>query len=168
MRVNGVPTAPIHEGGGIYGLDTAAGDQITLAATPFTAWQEFHFGSPADPNADPTADPDGDGVENGIEFLTGSIPTEHSSRNSPTYERDSDSGNIVVHFFRVDAAEAYAVTIEYSTDLTEWSSIPVPAGGVSGPPVAVVDNGSDADEITAVIPPVTDPKKFVRVKIMIP
>jgi hypothetical protein len=115
----------------------------------------------------PDADPDRDGVDNGIEFLTGSVPSDHASHKVPAVVRNG-SGDLVVSFERVDAAEAYPVAVEYGTDLQGWTAIPVPTAAISGPPVTVVDNGTDPDAITVVVPAAGDPRKFARVSIAIP
>jgi autotransporter-associated beta strand protein len=135
-------------------------------ASPYQTWAGSYNLTGAD--ALPSADPDGDGIDNGIEFLTGSVPTDPASGNAPTVQRDPGTGNLVVHFFRVDAAEAYAVAVEHGTDLAGWTVIAVPNDGIAGPPVTVVDHDAAPDEITVVIPPGADPRQFARVAITVP
>lgn len=144
-----------------------AGGTLTLTAG-YASWIASFFPGVTDPAIiGPDADPDHDGVDNGIEFLTGSVPSDHLSHKAPTTVRNG-SGDLVVSFERVDAAEAYPVVVEYGTDLQGWSIIPVPTAAISGPPVTVVDNGTDPDAITVVVPAAGDPRKFARVGIAIP
>ena len=116
----------------------------------------------------PDADPDFDGVANGIEFMLGTSPANGSSRSVPAVTRDG-SGNLVVSFTRVDAAEAFPVVVESSTNLQPpWTEITIPNDETAGPPVTVLDNGTSPDSITVIVPGAPEPKKFARVKIVIP
>lgn len=116
----------------------------------------------------PDADPDHDGVPNGIEFLTGTSPANPAGAASVSTTIDS-SGNLVLHFKRVDAAKAYTVAVESSPGLLPpWSSFLVTNDSVTGPPLTVVENGTAADDITVTIPADGAPRKFARVRIVIP
>ena len=119
-------------------------------------------------NRAPDADPDFDGVSNGIEFMLGTSPANGASRSVPSVTRDG-SGNLVVSFTRVDAAEAFPVVVESSTNLQPpWTAVTVPNDAITGPPITVVDNGTSPDSVTVIVPGAPDPKKFARVKIVIP
>ncbi|MCU0749419.1 MAG: hypothetical protein MUF13_07740, partial [Akkermansiaceae bacterium] len=116
----------------------------------------------------PDFDFDNDGVANGLEFMTGSSPVDAGDANLPAVSING-SGDLVVSFERDDDAEAYDVFVETSTTLTgSWTEIAVPNAAVAGPPVDVVDNAAAPDDITVTIPAGVDPKKFARVKIVIP
>jgi hypothetical protein len=81
-------------------------------------------------------------------------------------------GNLVFTFKRSDASEAYAVSVETSTDLLAWppaKAYAVPTAATTGPPVTVVDNGpATLDDVTVTIPMAPDAKKFARLKAVIP
>ena len=107
-------------------------------------------------------------MANGIEFMTGSVPNDGSSKNAPSIVVNG-SGDLVVTFQRVDAAKSCEVAVEYSTTLqAPWTSIIVPNSDTAGPPVTVVDNGTAPDSVTVVIAANGDPAKFARVRIVIP
>ncbi len=149
--------------------ETGASAQV--AVTPVAAGYEGwlnSYPSLTGSNRSPDADPDGDGMPNGIEFMTGSSPTNSASSFPPTLSLDA-SHNLVLHFRRVDAAKAYAVSVESTVDFQgPWTSQPVSTSSVNGPPVTVVENGTAPDDVTVVVTANNAFTKFARVRIAIP
>ncbi len=147
------------------------GSSAQVSVTPVaTGYEGWLAGYPAitGPNRSPDADPDGDGQPNGIEFMTGTSPASSASSAPVTATRDG-SGNLVLQFKRMDAAKAYTVTVESTSDFSApWTSVTVPLASIAGPPVTVLENGSAADDITVVIPANGAAEKFARVRIAIP
>jgi fibronectin-binding autotransporter adhesin len=140
---------------------------IPSSGTPYDSWLTA-YPSITGANRSPDADPDSDGVANGIEFMLGTSPADGASRAVPSITRDG-SGNLVVSFTRVDAAEAFPVIVESSPNLQPpWTAVTVPNDAIAGPPITVVDNGTAPDSITVIVPGAPDPRKFARVKITIP
>ena len=75
----------------------------------------------------------------------------------------------MLRFKRVDAAKAYTVAVDSSTNFQPpWTSLIVTNNSITGPPLTVAENGTAADDITVVIPSAGAPKKFARVRITIP
>lgn len=153
----------------VYGYnDGNSSNNIALVRTvdPYTAWID---GYPVITGADraPDADFDNDGVPNGIEFVLGSDPT--SAASTGELGRAVSGGNLVLTFKRSVASKAYAVAVEHGTTLTAWPGlIPVPTVTTSGPPVSVIVNAPNADDVTVTIPMGADPKKFARIRVDIP
>lgn len=140
---------------------------VKIGGDAYTSWIDT-FVTITGADRAPDADPDNDGVENAIEFMTGTIPSDASSNNAPNITRNGP-GDLVVTFNRADEAEAYEVAVEHSTGLAApWTSIIVPNSATAGPPVTVVDNGSNADSVTVVVPANGDPRKFARVRVTVP
>jgi len=67
-----------------------------------------------------SADADGDGIPNAIEFLSGTIPTSAGSR--PAFAVDRSGAELILSFTRLRDSGPVAGTVEWSTDLTEWTS----------------------------------------------
>ncbi|MEK7954169.1 beta strand repeat-containing protein [Luteolibacter soli] len=151
------------------GEETPISSQVSVTPNPagYDGWLAT-YPSITGPDRSPDADPDHDGMPNGIEFMTGTSPA--SAASSSIISRSLDAtGNIVLQFKRVDAAKAYAVTVESSTNLvTPWTSVTVPTSAITSPALTVVENGTDPDDITVVIPASGASKKFARVRIAIP
>jgi hypothetical protein len=140
---------------------------VTPVAVGYEGWLA-DYPSITGPTRAADADPDGDGIPNGIEFLTGTSPAE-ASNAAPMSNTMDGSGNLVLQFKRVDAAKAYAVTVESATGIAgPWTSIAVPNIATSTPAMTVIENGSAADDITVVIPHEGQAKKFARIRIAIP
>jgi len=151
------------------GEETGISGQVSVTPVPagYEGWLAA-YPSITGPDRSADADPDRDGVPNGIEFLTGTSPADSSGPSPVSTTRDS-SGNLVLHFKRVDAAKAYTVAVDSSPDFQiPWTSLVVPNNAVTGPSLTVVENGAAADDITVVIPADGQAKKFARVRIAIP
>lgn len=118
-------------------------------------------------NRAPGVDFDNDGLDNGIEFVIGSDPTQTTGSATSGYPAATvTGGNLVFTFKRSTASKAYPVTVETSTDLATWppaKAYLVPTADTAGPPVAV-----SGETVTVTIPMAPDASKFARVKADIP
>jgi hypothetical protein len=151
------------------GEETAISGQVSVTPNPegYDGWLSTYPSITGDDRS-PDADPDHDGMPNGIEFMTGTSPASASSVAAISSSVDA-TGNIVLQFQRVDAAKAYPVTAESTTNLvTPWTSVTIPNSATTGPALTVVENGTAPDDITVVVPSSGAAKKFARVRIAIP
>lgn len=116
----------------------------------------------------PTADPDSDGLNNLLEFTLGGSPVVSSPSISPV--ATVDASNITLTFKRSDESESPVTTqtVQISTDLADWTTIPAITIGASDnlPAVTVAENGTAPDDITVVIPRSGSVKKFVRLNVV--
>lgn len=112
-----------------------------------------------------SADPDNDGIDNAVEYVLGGNPTVSSQAGLPTSSAAGD--NLVFTFSRSDGSETpdVSVSVDYGSDLTGWTSVPI--GATSAGIVTVAENGADPDLITVTIPKNGDPAKFARLKVTV-
>ena len=151
------------------GEETAISGQVSVTPNPegYDGWLAT-YPSISGENRSPDADPDQDGMPNGIEFMTGTSPASASSMATISSIVNA-TGDIVLQFKRVDAAKAYPVTVESSSNfVTPWTSVTVPNSATAGSNLTVVENGTGPDDVTVVIPSSGASKKFARVRIAIP
>jgi autotransporter-associated beta strand protein len=132
-------------------------------AQPYLAWSAAKGLTGND--ALKTADPDNDGMVNLLEYFLDGTPTSFTA--APT--ASTVGSNLSISFKRRDDAEAdvAAQFVRVSTDLVTWTDVAIPAasGTVSGVTFTIVENGADADDVTASVPMGTDVKKFLGVKV---
>ncbi|RYD67244.1 MAG: DUF642 domain-containing protein, partial [Verrucomicrobiaceae bacterium] len=151
------------------GEETAISSQVTVTPNPegYQGWLATYPSMTGDDRS-PDADPDHDGMPNGIEFMTGTSPASASSVADISSTVDA-TGNIVLQFKRVDGAKAYPVLVETSANfMAPWTSVTVPNNATTGPALTVVENGTEPDDVTVVIPSGGASQKFARVRIAIP
>jgi fibronectin-binding autotransporter adhesin len=128
------------------------------------------------PGSAPGDDFDGDGVGNALEFVLGGLATTNDISKLPVFS--TNEGNMIFSFFRdQDSIDPKtALSIEVSTDLVNWNTIPSPyvvpdadTGGVIQPGVTVdADNPSTGtDKVTLSVPQSPDALKFARLKVII-
>ncbi len=137
-----------------------------LVGTPLTgypAWKLLNT-----PSGTPTDDFDNDGVPNAIEYILGGTAATNDLAKLPRIS--TSGGNMLFTFNRdqksIDASTT--LTIQVSPDLADWSSAyPVPDGVVTNNPGITVVKGVPAgfDTVTLSLP-LSDPKKFARLKVM--
>ncbi len=139
---------------------------IAAGGDPYSGWADSFSLVGADRSSD--ADPDFDGLENGIEFVVGGNP----STNTPAADRPTSvvtGGNLIFSFKRSDISESFNVVVEHGTTLETWpGQIAIPAGEFSDATVTVINNDPGLDQVTVTIPVGSDPKKFVRLRAVIP
>lgn len=148
--------------------DGVSSNNIALVgpADPYLAWLAS-WPSLTGPNRAPDADADSDGLPNGIEFVLSTNPTTPTPSPITT---SATSNAFTLSFQRNDAAKAFPLAVETSTNLTSWpTSIPIPNTATSGPPVSVTENSTAPDDITVTIPILpANPSTFARLKVNIP
>ena len=94
-------------------------------------------------------DPDSDGISNLMEYVLGGDPLAASTSILPV--QTSDATHIYLSFSRSVASKSDTTQfVQWSTDLSTWTSIPV--GSASAGAVNVVTNGSNPETVTVTIP----------------
>lgn len=112
----------------------------------------------------PTTDPDADGIVNKLEFFLGGDPTMADPGILPagSYLAAGSGGPaLVFEFDRNTAAAGVSYTVEYSSDLTSWTTA---VHGVDGITLVIVPVDANTDHITATIPS-TGAKLFARLRL---
>lgn len=169
LTINGVAMA-----NGVYGA-IGSGAQFENAAitgtgklqvgnNPYDSWATSKGLTGAD--ALNTADPDNDGMVNLMEYFLDGNPSAVTAAPAVV----TDATDLSISFKRRDDAEADVASqfVRVSTDLVTWNDVAIPAvsGTVSGITFTIVENGSDADDVTASVPMGSDVKKFLGVKVI--
>jgi autotransporter-associated beta strand protein len=123
-----------------YGTGTASQITITVKAPTFEDWATLKGVSGFE------NDDDGDGIKNGIEFVIGGQPAAGAGSNSthllPTSTRDA-SGNLVFVFRRMPDSAYLLPRVEYSSNLTSWTTYTIPG--------TVIGKDGDADLVQVTI-----------------
>jgi len=107
------------------------------------------------------ADPDGDGLANLLEFVLGGDPTTADRSILPTSSATTVGGHPALVFdYTVDttATAVVAVTVEYSTDLANWTTA---VDGQDGVVIATTALGGTAQHVTVTLP-TSGTKLFAR------
>jgi autotransporter-associated beta strand protein len=141
------------------------------SADPYAAWIATYEPNALLPDAAsklPGADPDGDDYSNLMEFVLDGSPVVSSQSIRPN--QTVNATDIILTFKRSDASESPATTqtVQISTDLVDWTTIPAITIGAGDnlPSVGVAENGAAADDITVTIPRSGSLKKFVRLNVV--
>ncbi|MGV3659328.1 MAG: Ig-like domain-containing protein [Prosthecobacter sp.] len=143
-----------------YADDWAEDINISVSYSALQSWRITHFGSHtgAGSGAD-EADPDHDSLGNLMEWFMGRNPVLNESTASP--DITVDDFEVSVSLSRSDNSESSgAFTLEWSTDLLTWHSVPLPAASSSaedGISITVQENGTSNDSIVVRIPRVNAP-----------
>ena len=145
--------------------------QIVYTPAPYLAWAS-QKGLTASNNG-LEVDPDHDGINNLQEYYFDGNPLSGSS--SPLPQMTTDPNYVIFRFQRRDDAEAdmSAQVAQYSSTLTSWNGVPIPAASVAedgnGVIVNVAENGTGADDVEIKIPLGSVPGRvFARVQIIKP
>lgn len=142
-------------------LLTGSGLLEVVPSASFATWAD-EFGL----SGDPDDDFDKDGLDDGIEYLFGTLPT---SANPSPLTFDASGSDFVFSFPRDDASETEDISaiVEIGTDLANWPEFftvgPDTLSSSFG--VVVIENGTDPDTITVTVPKSTDTAKFGRLKV---
>ncbi|BCU78054.1 autotransporter-associated beta strand repeat-containing protein [Luteolibacter sp. LG18] len=134
---------------------------VTTAGSPYDGWAAGK-GLTATNNG-PTQDPDHDGVPNLMEYVLGGDPLVSLASILPV--QSDDGFNIVLTFSRSDASESeVALNVQWSTDLSTWTDIPVPA--TTSADAFIQENGSSDDTVSVAVSKshAVNGKLFVRLK----
>ena len=115
-------------------------------------------------NAGPLEDPDGDGMTNLLEFTLGGSPLTSSQAVLP--KLSTVSGSWVFEYDRSDVSMAPATiqTVEYGSDLTGWTSVPIEAVSAG---IVTITQGSLTDRVRVTIP-AGGTRLFARLKVSQP
>lgn len=106
------------------------------------------------------SDPDKDGIPNGIEFIVGGDPNSAGDASKlPTGE--VESGKFVFTYRRVDAAEDFPQEVQYSADLSEWTTA---EDGVDGVEIDVTMDAFEGGDLVTVNIPMAAGPQFVRLQ----
>lgn len=138
-----------------YADDWADDINVSVAYSPLQSWRITHFGShlPAGNGAD-DADGDHDTLANLMEWFMGRNPTINEGVSAPAIAVDDFEATVTLS--RSDSSEATGTfSLEWSTDLATWHSIPLPAASATadnGITIAVQENSTANDTITVHIP----------------
>jgi fibronectin-binding autotransporter adhesin len=132
---------------------------VDLEASGYASWATTN--SLTALNNGPDQDPDNDGIVNQLEFVLGGVPLTPSSGILPTLAVNAT--NFIFTFNREDDSEAeIALTFEYGSNLSGWTSVAI--GASSAAEVGVAENLLDPDTITVTIPKNGNTKLFGRLK----
>ncbi len=143
---------------------------LTLAISlGYSSWVANYPALPVD-QRDTDDDYDGDGLNNLLEYVLGGSPlVRDAASTAPTGVKDG-LGNFVVTFKRSDLSETDTTQVlQYGTNLTGWTDIPIGASPGAGM-VAISEDtpNADLDTVTVTIPTAGAPKFFVHLKVIKP
>ncbi|MCW1887009.1 autotransporter-associated beta strand repeat-containing protein [Luteolibacter flavescens] len=142
--------------------------QIRLDVAPVTGGSFASFAETYNLSGVPTDDEDGDGLQDAVEYVLGTDPTDPASANAPT--ASLVGGNLVFTFTRDDAALTpdISIAVEVSTTLATWPEVyEVGIDTAASDEGVVVTDGEGSDTITVTIPQGTDTAKFARLKVTV-
>ncbi|HLP01568.1 MAG TPA: pectinesterase family protein [Opitutaceae bacterium] len=146
------------------GTPVSATSEIAVLTVPdpFALWSAGHGLDPAG-NGAADSDPDGDGVSNLLEFALGGDPTISDPGILPSVQFDAGATALLVTFDQAkDLATADGTTtVEFSTDLTNWTAA---VAGQNGVTRTVLPVDSQLDQVLVEIP-ATGSRMFARVRV---
>jgi hypothetical protein len=132
-----------------------------ISAAPWTVlqgWRQQYFGTPANSgNAADTADPDGDGVNNLAEYALGTLPNSAASGANPAGEVFAN--RLRLTFLRARSDVTYVIEATNTLTAGPWETLATNPGAV-GESVTVTD--------TVDLGPVTNPRRFLRLRVTTP
>jgi uncharacterized repeat protein (TIGR03806 family) len=134
---------------------------VTGSTTNFQSyadWQQFYFGSTNAPGSAPGQDPDGDGANNGLEYLTGTDPTQ--AGDAWEIRLGATDQTLQIDFTRV-ANRGFEV--QWTTNLSNnhsWQPLDVPLNA----PVIASTNSA----VTVLDTVANAPTKYYRIRVFEP
>jgi len=141
---------------------TSASDRTLIANFEATlsalqTWRSAYLGTSENTgNAADVADPDGDGLANLIEYATGTLPASAASARAPQAGMPGNSLNIT--FYRIaDPTLTYQVWA--SSNLADWGVSPIWSS---------TGAANTAGEVTVTDPLASQPRRFLRLKVLAP
>ncbi|MBK1882003.1 immunoglobulin domain-containing protein [Luteolibacter pohnpeiensis] len=144
------------------GTDTS--DSALLSVNqPFTTFLNYYEIS----SESATDDHDSDGIPNILEFLLGGDPTTPDSSIQPASEFQTvDGSNVLVYsFYVVSETGSTSWNIEYSTELTEWTTA---TDGTNGVSIVTEETETEGLNHVTVTIPATDTRFFARLRVTTP
>ncbi len=167
-------TAPIAPG--FNGKLQANGNSLELVVTSTGGSAYATWAAANAPTGGPDDDFDADGVSNAVEFVLGGLATTSDLAKLPVIDADGTSVTLTFKRDRSSIDPKTSLSIEVSTDLVNWNTLPSPysvpdadTGGVINPGVTV-DADSPApgtDTVTLTVAQTPDARKFARLKVVI-
>jgi len=152
---------------GRYGISGAAGlHTMVVVAKPEDGFIDFMSGFPGLINQTDNGDSDGDRLPNLVEFILGSNPATPTRDRRPVLVPKQDDS--VFSFLRNSSSIGNTTqTFEWSDDLENWNSIPLPAASVGDVFVGPTDeNGLQQMKVSLPAPP--SGRRFARLKVTRP
>lgn len=161
LAVTGLPPADTY----YYRLVATNGGGTSVALpkavimVSFTQWQASFFGNPSvEPGiADPHASPAGDGLSNLVKYALGLDPNVRATDDAPQLSRETNT--LSLNYSRSLTATNVTITVEWSTDLKNWSS-----DGVT----TTVMSESDGLQLLRSSVSADTPSKFLRLSVTQP
>ncbi len=128
------------------------------AASPATTWLQWREDQLAGLAAGPMDDPDHDGVSNILEYVFGTPPSQPNARPSISQQLTAVASQRFLEFSLARRIDHPAqLTVEVSSDLTNWSSGPSATQVITDTPTALI--------VRDLMPVGPDaPARFMRVK----
>ncbi len=116
---------------------------------------------------DPGTDSDGDGISNLVEFILGGNPTVPDVSILPTVSYTASSGTtyLVYSFYTVVNLGSVTFSVEYSTDLSTWTTA---VNGSNGVTVTTTAYNASYNYTTVAIPTTSGTSAFVRLRATLP
>lgn len=155
-----------HTATGNYTVDvTSTGGVVSSTAAAVTVTDGFtsflNTYNLTGSNALTTADPDGDGISNLLEYVLGGDPTTASRSNLPTSSMTTVSGQPALVFsynVKTAAAAVVGVSVEYSSDLVNWTTA---SDGQNGITISTTVVDANTNHVVVTIP-TSSAKLFAR------
>jgi autotransporter-associated beta strand protein len=141
--------------------------QIRLSAVEegFAGWIDGF--AVLDPDAD--ADPDADGVDNALEYVFGTDPSQPGPDG--VLPLIVSPGELTFRFERADSSESadLSLVVEAGSTLGLWPEVYTigASSALSSPGVAIAENGAAPDTVTVTIPKGSAATKFARLKVVV-
>lgn len=160
LPVTGLPATYYYRSIASNGGGTTIGGIIAItppSSTPYEAWQLATFGADASNPlvAGSSACPSGDGMSNLLKYAFGLDP--HIAKAGCMPVMGYSGGMLSLTYTKVLAATDLTYTVEWSSDLANWSSTGVTEQTLSG--------DTETEEILATAPAAPVEAKFLRVHI---
>ena len=135
------------------------GSYFEVTDTGFDTWIDAYF-APTDALTGADEDADGDGVENLLEYVFNSDPTNASpSGNSPKASVNSEISSFSITYVRKEHLDSVTISYQLSTDLTAWNTATLNSDCTE----TIVSNRDGTETVTITI--LTSENAFFRVLI---
>ena len=116
--------------GALFTIDDYLSDAVPLS---WVFWKSTYFlGSNDSTLIGPKADPDGDGVPNLVEYATGTIPSNNSSRMDVVKTIGDGAAGVTFEWTRLTSRTDVFLTPQISVNLIDWDDVSSTTTGMSG------------------------------------
>jgi hypothetical protein len=137
---------------------------VTLSFNDSEANFAASYGLDPATNGAPAADPDNDGMNNKQEFFLGGNPTKSDNAQIlPFVTKSTVNGStvLVFEFNRRKAAAGIPFTVEYSTNLSNWTTA---VNGQNNVTIVTTPLDANTDHITVTVPS-SSVRAFLRLRL---